>query len=321
MKPSYPGLLLSILAVLFLGFVGWVYIGGAMTSAAGPDDAAFYPAPYPPQYLPILAVIPVPTEPPPPSPTPPPPPPLPTLHVGLQLRWDGAGHIYFDDYYWNPGTHTTRDVDQQVDADTVRIYAEDWYSPNPFDWEDESCYCHDNTVSNRGELCSAQGDPAWKWGFPWILPTDVTLVSGDTVEIDGQVFNVTGPHTFLTGYGEQVNFWRLVNRDKFLIHYGGGEWKQYVEKGDASLFYEFHDSRMLIFSNVKRSYYKNDKSTANNVRYEDWLTQFEGLVAYAVEMGFITASDEGHNELPNQVEMIEVLESLGVDTAAIGPIP
>ena len=315
MNSRYSGLLLSLFAVLFLGFVGFAYIGEAITSAAGSKAEGQESGPYPVLYLPMLADIPVPTEPPPPTPAPP------TLHVGLQLRWDGQGHIYFDDYYWNPGTHTTRVIDQQVDADTVRVFGEVWYSPNPFDWQDESWYCHYNTLTNRGELCSTQGDAAWKWGYPWILPADVTLVSGGTVVIDGQVFDVTGPYTFLTSYGEQVNFWRLINRDKFLFHYNGGEWKQYVEKGDAALFYEFHVSRILLFSNIKRTYYKNNESTEDNVRYEDNLTRFEGLVAYAVEAGLIPPMDEGYSMSLSTEDGASYLENLGLEAKSISPHP
>ena len=318
MKARYSGVFLSVVVVIFLGLVGWAYVGEAMTSAAGSQEAAVNQGPYPTNYLPILANIPVPTETPPPSPTPPPPP---TLHVGLQLRWDGEGYIYIGDYYWNPGTHLTRVIDQQVDADTVRMHAEQWYSPNPFGSEDESWYCHHNTTTNRAELCSTQNDPAWKWGYPWILPSDLTLVNEGTVLIVGQVFNVSGPHTTLNNNGEQIYFWRLVNRDTFLIHDSGGEWKQYVEKGDATLFYDFHDSRILLFSDVMRTLYQNGHVTDDSVRYDEWLTQFDGLVAYAVEMGFITAPDEGRSVLSTEGETLEVLEELGIDAAALGPHP
>ncbi len=318
MKARFSGLLLSIVVILFLGSVGWVYVDEAITSAAASQEADANHGPYPTNYLPVLANIPVPTETPPPSPTPTPPP---TLHVGLDLRWDGEGHVYIGDYYWNPGTHRTRAIDQQIDADTVRVFGRQWYNPNPFGWDDESWYCHYNTVTNRGEVCSTQDDPDWKWGYPWILPTDVALANEGLVAIDGQIFNVTGPHTTLTNYGEQVYFWRLVNRNTFLFHYSGGEWKQYVEKGDATLFYEANDSRILLYSNIMRTYYKNDHATDDSVRYEDWLSRFEGLVAYAVEMGFITPVNEGQDVLPNDGEALEILENLDIDTSAIGPIP
>lgn len=272
----HRGAVFALLFLLFFRLITGVYVGEVISSAGDPEEVAFYPGPNPAQYLPILAVIPVPT-------TPPPPPP-PILHNGLQLQWDGEGYIYFDDYYWNPGTHLTRAVDQQIDADTVRVASQQWYSPNPFGWQDEVWYCHYNTFSNRAELCSVVNDPAWKWGYYWILPADMTLASGQTTIIDGQVFTATGPHIFLTAYGEEAHFWRMVNQDRFLIHNNSGEWKQYVERGDAILFYEFTGSGLLLYSNIKRTYYKNDERTADTVRYEDYLTRFDGVMNVAVEL-------------------------------------
>ena len=214
MKPTYRSAAFSLLICLFLSTVVWAYLGELLTSR-NPSLFAYYPPPnqpYPIQYIPILANMPAPTA------TPQPPA---TLHVGLNLRWDGQGHLYLDDHYWNPGTHETHNIDRQVDGDTVRISARYWYSPNPFGWQSENWYCHYNTSTNRPELCSFTSDPAWRWGYPWIIPSDWRLASGGTISIDGQGFTVTGPHSFVSGYGELTYFWRLVNNDRFLYHHSG----------------------------------------------------------------------------------------------------
>jgi len=277
MNLSWKGAVYTLLICLFIGLIVWTYFGGHSANAGqlethAPDQSL---GSYPTQYVPVIVEVPGPT---------PTRPPLATLHLGLQLRWDGEGELYLDGYYWNPGTHLTRTADKQIDADTIRIYGSQWYSPNPFDWQPDNWYCHYNTVTNHAELCSSQSDPAWKWIDYWILPADLALANGQTVMIDGQVFNVSGPHTFLTGYGEEARFWRLSNRDRFLYYYRGDEWMQYVERGDAVLFYDFDGSRIRLFSNVKRTYYYNDKPTSNSVRYEESLTNLDGIKSTASEL-------------------------------------
>ncbi len=193
MNQKHRQLFLPILVCLFICSIALVYMDDVMSLPNETSERIFYPPPigqYPAQFLPFLAVIPGPTQ---------TPAPVPTLHPGLQLRWDGKGHIYFDNYYWNPGTHEHRVVDRQIDADTVRILARSWYSPNPFNWPEENWYCHYNSHTNHPETCSSQGDPAWKWGYPWILPKELELVNARPVTIDGQSVSVTGPHTYLTG--------------------------------------------------------------------------------------------------------------------------
>lgn len=314
MHRNSRGLGLALLVCLFLGSVAWIYLGDILSLAAdsGGSLPRSFSYPFPSQFMPVVVDIPLPT------PTSSPPPPLPTLYVGLQMRWEGEGYLYLDGYYWNPGTHLQRMVDRQVDTDTVRIVANHWYSPNPFGWPDENWYCHYNTLTNYAEVCSTQSDPAWKWGDYWILPAALTLESGKTVTIDGQVFNVTGPHSFLTGYGEQAYFWRLINRDRFLIYHNGDEWKQFVEKDDAILFYEFTKSRTRLYSNIKRTYYKNDKQTGDNVRYEEYMTQFSGLLDVAGELRQNGPIEEAPPAIYlSEVQMTALLDKLGIDSASI----
>lgn len=298
---------LTVLALFTLA--GWAFrndlrlmIGGDAVNAS-PSDFS----PYPVNYLPAVIVMPTPS---------PVPPPVATLHVGLQLRWDGSGVIYFDGYSWRPGTHLSRIVDQQVDGDTVRLAGHRWYSPNPLDFSEESWYCHYNTGTQQAELCSGESDPAWKWGHPWILPSVVTPSNGQRVTIDGQSFDVTGPHTFLTGYGEQAAFWRLRNREKFLYHYSGGEWKQYVEAGNVTLFYEV-ESGILLYDNIKRTYYKNEQSTSNYVQYESLISENAGLMSIAAELR--GPALEAVEAAPASAEALEIyLKQAGIEGTEVG---
>lgn len=300
----FRSVLVAAALSLFLGFVAWTYLGDVQQLAGDSGESTFYPppaGPYPAQYLPVLAVIPAPTVPPPPPPP---------LHVGLELGWEGEGYINFEGYHWNPGTHERRQVDQQVDADTVRVSGQFWYAPNPFDWPAENWYCHYNTSTQVAESCSGQDDPAWKWSYPWILSTEWQLVGG-TITIDGQVFTVTGPHSFVSGYGETAYFWRMVNRDRFLIHHNGDEWKQYVEKGDAVMFYEYGGSGILLYNNVKRTWYRNDNWTGDNVRYESLLTQYDGR-SVAIDLTDVddelkTTATQGVDEIAGASTDVNVL--------------
>ena len=293
---------LSLLAVAAWAYRGdvWRLIVGGAVSASHLD---YYPGSDTVQYLPAVLVVPTPS---------PVPPPLATLHVGLRLRWDGSGYIYFDGYSWRPGTHITRVIDQQVDGDTVRENGRRWYSPNPLDFGEESWYCHRNSVTNRAEMCSGEDDPAWKWGHPWIMPSDVGLANGQRMTIDGQEFDITGPHTFLTGYGEEATFWRLRNRNRFLYYYNGGEWKQYVEVGDVTLLYEV-GSGILLYDNVRRTYYKNDQSTSNYVQYEELISENSGLLNVPAEVRGPSPSVVAEENALSADAMATLLAEAGID--------
>lgn len=291
-------------ALVILFVLGWAYHGDIGRLVTGPVSAAeqAYIGPYPAQFLPAVLLVLEPTpEPPPPTPMPTPP----TLRVGLSVRWDGSGYILFDGYAWRPGTHWTQVVDQQIDGDTVRVLGEQWYSPNPLGFDDESWYCDYNTTTNRVESCSGEDDPAWKWGYYWLLPTDRVPVSGERLTIDGQVFNVTGPHTMDTGIGA-VSYWQLRNRDRFLMVSTGNEWKQYVEAGDARLYYEV-GSGFLVYSNVKRTFYEHDESTSNYVQYEQLISRREGA----------NAADEPTVEEISAADLLARLSAAGIDPATL----
>ncbi len=299
---------LVALALAVLAALGWAYRGDVGRLVAGSVSAEqAYIGPYPAQYLPAILLVP---EPPPP---PPPPPPVATLHVGLSMRWDGSGYIFFDGYAWRPGTHVTRVVDQQLDADSVRVQGEQWYSPNPLSFDSDSWYCDYNTVSNRAEFCSGTADPAWKWSYWWLLPADVVPANGGRVTIDGRGFDVSGPHTIDTGFGP-ANYWRLRNRDRFLFYSNGGEWTQYVEAGDVNLYYEV-GSGLLLYSNIKRAYYKNGESTSNYVQYEELISQRAGRDATAGTWS--DAPDEATAEASGAAAMLARLSAAGIDPATL----
>jgi hypothetical protein len=284
--------LLALAAWAYRGDV-WRLVGGNAVSASPSIDFN----PYPTQYLPAVLVLPTPS---------PVPPPLATLHVGLRLRWDGSGYIFFDGYVWRPGTHLTREIDQQIDSDTVGVSARQWYAPNPLGYDEVSWVCHYNTISNHAEYCSSESDPAWKWGFWWILPADIVPAGGQRVTIDGQVFDVSGPHTMQTGYGE-ATYWRLRNRNRFLFHSNGGEWTQYVEASDANLYYEI-SSGMLLYNNIKRTLYKNGESTSNYVQYEELISERSGRNA-------LTA--EGETENTSDVQLVPLLSAAGIEVSSL----
>ncbi len=312
MVDSRRSLASALCVVGLLALTAWAYRGdvwrliGGNAASASPSDSF---NPYPAQYLPAVLVLPTPS---------PVPPPLAVLHVGLQLRWDGSGYIFFDGYSWRPGTHLTRIIDQQVDSDTVREAGRQWYSPNPLNFSEDNWYCHRNTVTNRAETCSGEDDPAWKWGYPWIMPSDVGLANGQRATIDGQAFDVTGPHTFLTGYGEEATFWRLRNRNRFLYHYSGGEWKQYVEAGDVTLLYEV-GSGILLYDNVKRTYYKNDQSTSNYVQYESLISENAGLLNVSAELrGPLPSVVAEENALSTDMAAVLAEAGIAVEQLTIG---
>lgn len=301
MSDSRRSSVLALSVIVLLAVAGWAFraelgrlIGGDVAAAERADG---YPGAYPGQYLPAVMLLPTPS---------PMPPPWSLLHVGLRLRWDGSGYIFFDGYSWRPGTHLTRAVDSQVDGDTVEISGRQWYSPNPLGFDEESWICHYNTVSNRAEYCSGEDDPAWKWGYWWILPSDIVPVGGERITVDGQVFDVSGPHTMQTGYGE-ATYWRLRNRSRFLFYSDGGEWTQHVEAGDANLYYEV-GSGMLIYNNIKRTYYKNGESTSNYVQYEELISQRSGRGSVSIE---------GANAATSDAQLAALLSAAGIKFSSL----
>lgn len=228
------------------------------------------------------------------------------LFVGLDLRWDGKGYIRTERAY-NVGTHIERNCNGLTDPDTIRCHTHLWYSPNPRYWDDESYDSYYSVSTGVFKSSSLPSDPSWKWGCPGILPYDWTFHNGQTFSLDGQAFLVSGPHSGYTAFGKAVQYWKLVNKNKFLYWDGGGDWKQYVHAGDAELHYDAGPSRLLLHEDLLRTqYYKGDR-TNNTVRYIDNLTSAN---AFAAE----TASAESYfsDGVPTRLSVL-------TGTSPIGP--
>lgn len=188
------------------------------------------------------------------------------LFVGLQLRWDGNGYIRGSEYA-NIGVHIEYIFDELTDPDTIRSHDTVSYSPNPYGWDSETWDAYYSVTTGYFRASSVPPDPAWKWGYPRILPYDWQFSDGQIVLIDGQSFTVSGPLSGYTAFGKFAHYWKLVNRDKFLFWDGGGSWTQYVHPGDIILHYESGNTRLLLYSNVLRRDYYNGEITSDTVQY------------------------------------------------------
>lgn len=142
-----------------------------------------------------------------------------------------------------------------------------WYDPNPADLESEEWDSYYSVSTGHRKSSSLPSDPSWKWGYPRVLPYDWEFRPGQTFRVDGQSFVVSGPHSGYTAFGQPVQYWRLVNKDKFLIWDGGGDWKQYVHAGDAELHYDVGPTRVLLYSDVLRTEYHKGDRTNNTIHY------------------------------------------------------
>lgn len=193
------------------------------------------------------------------------------LFVGLQLRWDGNGYIRGSEYR-DVGSHKTKNLDGLTDADTIRVRNYNWYDPNPYNFPAETWDSFYSVTTGHFRSSSAPDDPSWKWGYYWILPNDVMFFNGQTAIIDGQAFIVSGPHSGYTAFGIPVQYWRLVNRDRFLFWDGGGSWTQYVHAGDITLHYDAGNTRLLLHNNTLRREYYNGQISGDTVQYITNLT-------------------------------------------------
>lgn len=193
------------------------------------------------------------------------------LFVGLQLRWDGNGYLR-GSWYYDIGNHCTRDLNGLTDADTIRSHNYSWYAPNPLDFDSETWDSYYSISTGYFRSSSIPGDPSWKWGHPWVLPYDWQFSNGQTFWLDGQAFAVSGPHSGYTTWGQAVQYWQLVNKNKFLYWDGGGDWKQYVHSGGITLRYDAGSTRLLLHSDVLRRYYYKGERTNDTVQYITNLT-------------------------------------------------
>jgi hypothetical protein len=111
-------------------------------------------------------------------------------------------------------------------------------------------------------------------------------LQGDKIfRIGGQRFKVTGPHSGYTAFGRAVKYWKLVNKDKFLIWDGGGDVKQYIRSGDAILHYDAGNTRLLLHDDVLRTVYHKGDRTDNTIQYIANLTSATAFPSQATSSG------------------------------------
>ena len=220
------------------------------------------------------------------------------LFVGLRMRWDGVGYIRGDSVY-DVGVHTERNLDIMTDADTIRSNSREWYDPGNID--SSSWYAYYSVTTGEWRASSVPDDPSRKWAEDWVLAYGLQFSNGQTVSIDGKRFLVTGPHDGYTAFGEAVQYWEFVNRDKFVFHDNGGDWKEYVHAGDITLRYDAGNTRLLLHYNVLRRYYYRGNLTSNTVQYIDNLTSSSSFLNTSLEIAPVGAHlEEGQS---NNVEV------------------
>jgi hypothetical protein len=201
--------------------------------------------------------------------------PFKPLYLDFYAHWDGVGYLRLD-VYETVGTHITRYLDE-IDGNVGRVFNLHWYDPDPYGWGSSDWYEYHSMSSGEYLSSSGSSDPAWKWGYSWIVPYGVQFHNGQVVTIDAQEFTVSGPHSGYTTFGQPVDYWQLVNNKRFLFWDGGGEWKQYVLPGDAKLHYDAGRTRLLIKSDVRRFYYQNGSKTSYNIQYIENLTEADSF--------------------------------------------
>lgn len=198
------------------------------------------------------------------------------LFVGLQVRWDGPGYIRGSDYY-DIGWHQTMVCNNLTELDTIQCIGNDWYDPNPLGFYAGTWDNYYSPTTGVWKGSSVSPDPAWKWDYDWKLAYTAQFTNGQTVNIGGQNFTVTGTYNGLTNYGKPITYWQFVNQAKFLFHDSGNVWTQYVHPGEAILRYDAGGSRLLIYSNIKRRFYYQGGQTSDTVQYIQQLTSSTSL--------------------------------------------
>ncbi|MCB0018757.1 MAG: hypothetical protein KDE09_13285 [Anaerolineales bacterium] len=200
------------------------------------------------------------------------------LFIGLDLRWDGRGYIRGSNNY-DVGWHEERSLDILTDVDTARSNNHSWYDPNPQGWSSSNWYSYYSVSTGIFRGTSSVPDPSWKWSYDWILAYDLQFTSGQIVQIDGQPFRVSGPHSGYTAFGKFVQYWELTNTNRFLYWSNGSDWKQYVLEGAAKLQYDAGSTRLLIHDDILRTYYYQDSRTSDTVQYISNLTAADSFPA------------------------------------------
>lgn len=217
------------------------------------------------------------------------------MFVGLQATWDGRGYIRGTEY-GDVGNHATLSCDGLTDPDTIRCNWRAWYNPNPYGWPEDAWTRYYSVSTGDYNSGTNPGDPSWKWGDPWRMPYGSQFTNGQTVSISGQSFRVSGPLWGYTAFGVHIQYWELVNLDRFLMWDGGGDWKQYVHAGEAKLRYQVGGAFLRIYSDVLRRDYYRGTLQGDTVQYITNLTSTSAISGTAVATGVIlTQSPDREN--------------------------
>jgi hypothetical protein len=198
------------------------------------------------------------------------------LFVGLKVRYDGMGYIRGIDYY-DIGWHETISLDSLTDSDTIQAQFHDWYDPDPLEFGGDYETDYYRVTTGEWLASNVPADPDWKWGASWKLAYDATFVNDSTIQIGGQKFTVKGPIAGTTSYGKPISFWEFVNQNKILYYDDGGDWKQYINPGQAIVRYDAGGSGLLIYRNITRRFYYQGDDIGETVQYIMNLTAASSL--------------------------------------------
>jgi len=201
---------------------------------------------------------------------------------------------------------------EMVDEDIVESENHNWYDPNPLGWASADWFDYYSISTGDLESSSRPINPAFKWHYSKVLPYRFRLQDGQTIEIDGQKFRVSGPFDEYGAFGQSVVFWRFLNLETFLYWTNGGQWSEYVHPGDVTLEFDIN-TRLLLKSDVLRNIYKNGDLTQYTIQYIDYLT---GSNAYPVHPNWTTSGRLGSSNVYQPVT-----NSFDIPEESLRPVP
>ncbi len=188
------------------------------------------------------------------------------LFVGMDLRWQGTGSIQEQGQVTELG-YSWSEALFGLEGAAIQSRGYQGYAPNPKNWPEEHWLSTYDVTTGVFLSSTLPPDAKQRWGYPWILPYAVTLDHNVPVLIDNQVFLVTGPHAGTSAFGMPMNYWRLLNRDRFLYADDGAGRQEFVEPGDVEIWYDGGRSRLLMRHSVVRRVYQSGQNTGDLTRY------------------------------------------------------
>lgn len=197
------------------------------------------------------------------------------LYYGLKVRWDGTGAIRGSQAI-DMGYHVGVNCNYISELGNMSCQWADDYNPDPLnfgpsEWEEIYNMNQEDPTIRERDYSSVP------WTYPWIRGYDTQYVDGATVEIDRKPFTVTGPHQGLTAYGAPITYWQFVNQTTITFYYNYSGLNQYILPGDAVLRYDAGPSHLLIYDDVKRTFYDYGVATGDTVRYITQLSSASSL--------------------------------------------